>query len=59
MDKIAQVVITRTINEKWKITAMSLKQTEACHTSANDSVALACIKSFMEQELWEQLSLDL
>lgn len=58
--KIAQVVLTKTKSGKWKITVMSLRQTEAStHEGMREETALTIIENYMTTCEWEQLSLDL
>lgn len=58
MTKIAQIVLTKTKNGSWKITAMSLKQTEVCHVTVSVTASLIIIEDTMKKYVWEQISLD-
>ena len=55
--KIAQVVITKTQNGKWKITAMSLNEIELVHAFVIEHAAALSVLELMKNYEWEQLSL--
>ena len=57
--RIAQVVLTKTKNENWKITVMSLKQTEVVLMSKNPAEVINQFCGFIHDDDWEQMPFDL
>lgn len=59
MPKVAQVVLTKTIGDNWKISVMSLTQVESVESHYHNSDLLVAILKIMTESEWEQLSLDI